>query len=123
MEKELAVSVVGSLQATMDPFLYNITITVRPDRKLEEVLAAVDSEIEHLLDTPVTQAEIDRAVKQARALFAYGSENITNQAFWLGYSEMFAHYDWFLNYVDRLNTVTPEIMLDTAQRLLPVFAG
>ncbi len=121
VEKELAVSVVGSLQATMDPFLYNITITVRPDRKWEEVLAAVDSEIKHLLDTPVTRAEIDRAVKQARALFAYGSENITNQSFWLGYSEMFAHYDWFLNYVDRLNTVTPEIMLDTAQRLLPSF--
>jgi len=121
VEKELAVSVVGSLQATMDPFLYNITITVRPDRKWEEVLAAVDSEIKHLLDAPVTRAEIDRAVKQARALFAYGSENITNQAFWLGYSEMFAHYDWFLNYVDRLNTVTPEIMLDTAQRLLPSF--
>ena len=52
VEKELAVSVVGSLQATMDPFLYNITITVRPDRKWEEVLAAVDSEIKHLLDTP-----------------------------------------------------------------------
>ena len=119
VEKELAVSVVGSLQATMDPFLYNITITVRPDRKWDEVLAAVDSEIKRLLDTPVTRAEIDRAVKQARALFAYGSENITNQAFWLGYSEMFANYDWFLNYVDRLNIVTPEIMLDTAQRLLP----
>ena len=39
--------------------------------------------------------EIARAIKQARALFAYGSENITNQAFWLGYAEMFASYDWF----------------------------
>ena len=119
VEKELAVSVVGSIQATLDPFLYNITITVRPDKEWTQVLAGVDAEINHLLETQVTQAEIDRAVKQARALFAYGSENITNQAFWLGYSEMFDHYDWFLNYVDRLNSVTPAILLEAAQRLLP----
>ena len=119
VEKELTVSVVGSLQATIDPFLYNIIVTVRPDRKVEEVLAAVDAEIDQLLQTAIAQADIDRAVKQARALFAYGSENITNQAFWLGYSAMFADYDWFLNYVDRLNAVTPAILLDTAQRLLP----
>ncbi len=118
VEKELAVSVVGSLQATIDPFLYNITITVRPDRKLEDVIIAVDSEIERLLDTPIPQSDIERAVKQARALFAYGSENITNQAFWLGYSEMFSTYDWFLHYVDNLNAVTPLRLLDAAQRLL-----
>ncbi len=53
--------------------------------------------------------EVRRAIKQSlRALFAYGSENITNQAFWLGYAEMFAHYDWFEGYVSRLETITPE---------------
>jgi zinc protease len=119
IEKELAVSVVGSLQATIDPFLYNITITVRSDRKLEEVIAAVDHVINHLMETPIPQSDINRAVKQARALFAYGSENITNQAFWLGYSEMFSTYDWFLNYVENLNAVTPSRLLDAAQRLLP----
>jgi zinc protease len=118
VEKELAVSVVGSLQATIDPFLYNIVITVRPDKKPEEVLQAVDAEIARLLQTPIPQQDIDRAVKQARALFAYGSENITNQAFWLGYSEMFSHYDWFLHYVENLQSVTPASLQEAAQRLL-----
>ncbi len=119
VEKELAISVTGSLQATIDPFLYNITITVRPDRKWQDVRSAVDYEINRILQKTIAQTEIDRAVKQARALFAYGSENITNQAFWLGYSEMFAHYDWFLNYVERLNSVTPALLMESAQRLLP----
>ncbi|HSG42518.1 MAG TPA: hypothetical protein VLA72_05135, partial [Anaerolineales bacterium] len=44
--------------------------------------------------------------KQARALFAYGSENITNQAFWMGYSEMFAEFKWFESYLDKLSAVT-----------------
>jgi zinc protease len=119
VEKELAVSVVGSLQATIDPFLYNITITVRPDRRWQDVLSTVDAEIDKILQSPISQSDIDRAVKQARALFTYGSENITNQAFWLGYSEMFDDYEWFLNYVDHLKSSTPSRLLEAAQRLLP----
>jgi zinc protease len=78
----------------------------------------VETEIMRLLNTPVAQSEIDRAVKQARALFAYGSENITNQAFWLGYSEMFDQYNWFLEYVDRLKAVNPSQLMEKAQELL-----
>ncbi len=118
VEKELAVSVNGSLQATIDPYLYGMTITVRPDSTPEKVLQVVDGEIARLLEAPVPQSEIDRAVKQARAMFVYGSENITNQAFWLGYSEMFDKYSWFLNYVANLEKVTPEILMNKAREYL-----
>lgn len=118
VEKEYAISVNGSLQATYDPFLYNIVITVNPKRKVEEVLKQVDEEIDSLFQTRVNQAEIDRAAKQARALFTYGSENITNQGFWLGYSEMFAHYSWFLNYVNELEKVTGDDVLQIARTYL-----
>jgi zinc protease len=118
VEKEVAVSVNGSLQATMDPHLYGITITVRPDASSEKVLRVVDDEVSRLLEEKVTQMEIDRAVKQARAMFVYGSENITNQAFWLGYSEMFAQYDWFLNYVKRLEMTTPDALMQKAREIL-----
>ncbi len=114
VEKEMAVNLNGSLQATIDPHLYTITITVRPDSTPEKVLQTLDNEIAKLQDKYVTQAEIDRAVKQASAMFAYGSENITNQAFWLGYSEMFDDYAWFLNYLPKLQKVTPELLLEKA---------
>jgi zinc protease len=118
VEKELAVSVSGGLQATIDPFLYDMTITVHPRQKPEAVLKAIDDEIRRLQDQLVSGDEIARAVKQARALFAYGSENITNQAFWLGYSEMFASYDWFLNYVAELEKITPHDVQRIAQSYL-----
>jgi zinc protease len=57
-------------------------------------------------------------MKQASALFAYGSESITNQAFWMGYSEMFSTYDWFTSYLDNLDKVTPEDVQRVAQRYL-----
>ena len=106
VDREYAVSVRGGAQATIDPFLYTITLTIHPKRKPEETLATLDKEIERIKQENVTKAEITRAIKQARALFAYGSENITNQAFWLGYSEMFAEYEWFETYLERLSNVT-----------------
>jgi len=118
VEKELAVYVSGGLQATVDPYLYDITLTVRPEQTVDSVMAALDGEIKRLQDQLVSEEEIIRAVKQARALFAYGSENITNQAFWLGYAEMFAHYDWFTNYVERLEKITPADVQGIAQKYL-----
>jgi len=106
VDKELAVSVQGGAQATIDPFLYTISMTIHPKRKPEEALAALDREIKRAKEEKVLKEEINRAIKQARALFAYGSENITNQGFWLGYSEMFADYNWFQTYLDKLSAVT-----------------
>ncbi|MEW6086148.1 MAG: pitrilysin family protein [Chloroflexota bacterium] len=106
VDKELAVSVHGGAQATVDPFLYGITMTIHPKRKPEEVIAALDKEIKRVQEEKVSKEEITRAIKQARALFAYGSENITNQAFWMGYAEMFAKYEWFQTYLDKLAKVT-----------------
>lgn len=106
VDKEWAVSVHGGAQATIDPFLYTISMTVHPKRKPEQVLDALDRELERLKTERVLKAEITRAIKQARALFAYGSDNITNQGFWLGYAEMFADYGWFESYLDQLAAVT-----------------
>ena len=106
VDKEYAVGVYGGAQATIDPFLYSIVLTVHPKRKPEEVLTALDREIERVRREKVAKSEITRAIKQARALFAYGSENITNQAFWMGYSEMFAEYGWFESYLDKLSAVS-----------------
>jgi zinc protease len=118
VEKELAVHVGASLQATLDPFLYEITAIIHPRQSPEAVLASIDAEIKRLQEEPISVAEITRAVKQARALFAYSSENITNQAFWLGYAEIFATYDWFLNYLDQLSKVTTADIQHIAQKYL-----
>jgi len=118
VEHELAVGVSGGLQATIDPYLYDITMTVHPERKAEDVIGALDEELARLQDAPPKPEELARAVKQAEALFAYGSESITNQGFWLGFAEIFDSYDWFLNYLDRLRAVTPQDVQSAAQRYL-----
>jgi zinc protease len=118
VEHELAVSIHGGLQATIDPFLYSFTAIVHPRSSIEAVISAVDTEIQHLIDTPPGQEEIKRAVKQARALFSYGSESVTNQACWLGFSEMIASNHWYESYLTQLDAVTFQEVQSAAQRYL-----
>jgi zinc protease len=118
VEKDLAVSVGGGLQATIDPYLYHIIITVHPGSTPEKALTALDAQIGAVQEKLANPDELHKAVKQAQALFAYGSESITNQAFWLGFAEMFDGYAWFLNYIDRLAAVTPEDVQRVARHYL-----
>ena len=118
VDKELAVGMSGGAQATIDPFLYTISMTIHPQRKPEEALSALDDEIKRIQNEIVSAEEVARAIKQTRAIFAYGSENITNQGFWMGYAEMFADYNWFLSYLDNLAAVTPAEVQCVAQQYL-----
>jgi zinc protease len=118
VENELAVSVYGGLQATIDPYIYNLSMIVHPQRSPEAVITALDREISRLQETPPTSQELARAVKQARALFAYSTESITNQAAWLGFVEMFADQAWLASYLDRLSKVSPQDVQRVAQTFL-----
>jgi zinc protease len=118
VEGEVAVSVNGSLPATIDPFIYSITVTVHPEKTAEDAITVLDDQIKLIQDELPGEDALERAVKQARALFAYGSESITNQAFWLGFTKMFASHEWFDTYLDNLAAVTPEDIQRIAQDYL-----
>jgi zinc protease len=118
VEHDFAVAVNGSLQATIDPFLYTILVVVHPQQQVENVISELDAQIDKILQNKVDTQEIERSVKQAKALFAYTTESVTNQAFWLGYSEMFAKYDWFMHYIEALEKINPERVLKAARKYL-----
>lgn len=119
VKSELAAGFSSGLNETIDPYLYWITVTLRDGRAHEEVEAALFAELDRARAGDITQAELDKARKQARALFAYSTETVTNQAFWLAYFEHIAgSYEWFLNFEDRLRAVTLEDIHEAARQYL-----
>ncbi|HHS96455.1 MAG TPA: insulinase family protein [Chloroflexi bacterium] len=118
VDTELATQISGSLVPTVDPFVYSITATVRAKRTPAEVEERLWEELEKVRKESITDEELEKAIKQAKAQFAYSSESVTGQAFWLGWSEVFADYTWFENYLDRLSAVTPEDVRRVAEEYL-----
>jgi zinc protease len=91
---------------------------VRDGRTPEEVESALDEQIDKLVAGDITEKELTRAKKQARALFAYSTERVTMQAFWLAFAESFGSYAWFENYVANLDAVTLEDVQAAAAKYL-----
>jgi zinc protease len=118
VESQLAASAYGSLSASIDPGIYSLSIICREDHSPDEVIARVDQVVDQFLNEKTSVEDQAIALKQARANFAYSSDNITNQAFWLGYANNFADYSWFTDYVARLEQVTAEDILRVARRYL-----
>ena len=102
----LAVAIGGGYVTTIDPYIYTLSAFVVPGRDPEEVKSTVHQELERIIREGITPSELEKARKQARAMFAYSCENITNQAYWLGYASMFAGPDWYVNYLENLDRVT-----------------
>jgi zinc protease len=94
----------------IDPHLFTVSATLRAGGDLAELEAALDAELERLLTSnPVTEEELAKGVKRAKAAFAFGSESVTSQGSWLGLSEITGgSYLWFQNYLANLEKVTTD---------------
>ena len=106
VETELASSVAADLPITLDPYLYGLSATVRAGRTLQQVEDAMWTQVEQTVNELAVEDELNRALKQAKAHFAYSSESVTHQALWFGFAEMLSDYTWFTTFVDKLNQVT-----------------
>ncbi len=115
---ELATSVSGSLVPSVDPFVYTLAVVVRTGHTPAEVEEVLDRELARVAAESVTEEELEKAIKQAKAQFAYSSESVTGQALWAGFSEIFATYAWFEDYIARLSAVTVDDVRQAAQRYL-----
>jgi zinc protease len=96
----------------------SFSATARQGRSLPEVEAAMLAEIARVMDAPVSTQELEKAIKQTRAQFAYSSESVTDQGYWLGFSEIAADVSWFEGFLEKLAAVTAADVQRAAQTYL-----
>jgi zinc protease len=118
VETELATRAGCSYTPSIDPGLFNFYVTVREGRSLEEVEQAMWAEIKRIQDEFVSEDELVKAQKQAKAQFAYALESVTNQALWLGMMDIVDSYTRFHTFLDDLTTVTAADVQRVAQTYL-----
>ncbi|MFN2115012.1 MAG: M16 family metallopeptidase [Anaerolineae bacterium] len=115
VDKELATAVSTSMAATIDPYLYSVSAVVRDGGSAAAVEAAILDEMDRVRSERLSEDALATAKKQARAQFAYSAESVTDQGFWLGYAEVVSNLKWFEEYLDRLDAVTADDVLRSAQ--------
>ncbi|MDF1516030.1 MAG: pitrilysin family protein [Anaerolineae bacterium] len=118
VDQEMTLDITGTMMPTIDPGLYRLTATLWPGKSRDIVESTLWEQVERLQHSIITPAELNKAQQQSRALFAYASESITYQAFWLGFSAQFTDYSWYQQYLDRIAAVTAEDVLRAAQKYL-----
>jgi zinc protease len=111
-----ATSIDGGLSESIDPNLYELTITLNDGIQHETAEAGILAEIERIQSNGISAEELQRAKKQARASFAFSTESVTNQAYWLAQSAVLGDLRWYDTFLDRLNAVTLEDVQEAAQR-------
>jgi zinc protease len=115
VKTDLAAAVSGHISPSIDPYLYSIYAVARPGRSLADVEAALEAELERLVTEPLTQSELDKALKRAKAQFVMAGESVTGQGQMIGMAEaVTGDYGWFEDALEALGAVT----LDDIARVL-----
>src|SRR5579864_9341158 len=117
VETHLAVEAGSSYRPSLDPGLFEIGLTLRPDVRPERAESALLAELARLAEEPIDAAELEKVRKQARAQWVYSADGVTQQAVLLGSTEVVAG-GWFLEeFEQRLAAVTPRAVQEAAARV------
>src|SRR5919201_1394382 len=108
----------SSFGLTRDPFLFELSATLRPGVELAAVESTAFRVVDELVADGPRDDELARVKKQARAQFAYGTETVTSQAYWLGSLEVVASHRLLDEFLDRIEAVTAEDVRRIAQSYL-----
>lgn len=106
VDTDLTVAAASAYRPTIDPSLFIFYATVTPGVEHRAVEDAIWEELRRVQEHGVRDEELAKAIKQTTAQFAYSSESVTHQAYWLGFSEIVASAEWLDNWLANLSAVT-----------------
>ncbi len=107
-QKQLATTAFGAWQDARGPGLFQVSATVAPGKKAEDVEAAVYEEIEKVKAGPIADWEIEKAHNSARRSQAGAATSTLTRAMQLG------EYALFYNDPNLINTKTDKMLKVTA---------
>lgn len=93
----LASEVSTELHPTIDPGLFFVDVTIRPDADPKHVEDVTIRAVEDLATAPLEPGELQRAIKQCKAQLAYASEGVENLALLLGAYAVCNQVDYLYN--------------------------
>jgi zinc protease len=95
--------------------VFYVQVEVALDGSPEAARKAVIQELETISTKPVKERELRRAKNLLRAKFAFDVESQNELTSKIGYFEALGRPDYIRTYMDRIEAITPEQLLETAK--------
>jgi zinc protease len=129
VEPGLASQVSSYSAALIEPGWYNVSVALIPGQTLKAVDQALLQTIDEILQTPISDEELERAKQQLMTHFIMSNRDVDSQASQLAYSELIAgdyrHSDRYLTHIQQVSTAdvqrVAQTYLNAAQRTVGYF--
>ncbi len=102
----------------LDPYLLEISATVRPRVEIERVEHAIFDELDKLAKKPISDDDFNKVLKQTRAQYIYAEDGVSNHGYRLGMLEVVASYKMYDTFLQNLERVTKEDIQRVAAKYL-----
>lgn len=116
-ESPLFSNVNAYISGDVDPGLFIVTGHVMPGVSLDEAERALWQELERMKNETVGDYELEKVKNKFEANNVFGEINVLNKAMNLAYFEMLGDAAWINSEVAEHNSVTPDEIRSTAQRI------
>lgn len=118
VEKGLTVDAGVFYRPMLDPYLFQVSATARPGVSLEKVEKGVLAELEKIANSPITDREFEKVLKQTRAQYVYGEDGVGNHGYRLGMLDIVASWKMYDTFLENLEKVTKDDVQRVAKKYL-----
>ncbi len=118
VEKKIATQASSEFWPTIDPSVFSLDLTVWEGVRVDRAERLMFDEVEKIQTRPPSKHELDRALAQIRAQYAYALDGVARQGFVIGIFELVISFETVANLVERLSRVTPQMVSDVAEKYL-----
>ncbi len=116
-EEQLAISVGGGAQETIDPFLFSIYVKPRPGVDLDKIDRAIEDELTKIKKDGITPREFEKAMNGVRSDFYMGLQTISGKANQLGsYELLYGDFGKLFSVMDDYAAVKIERIPEVAKK-------
>ena len=120
VERRIATEASSEFWPTVDPSVFALDVTVWEGVSVDRAERVLMDEIERIQKTPPSKHELERAIAQMRAQYAYTLDGVARQGFVIGIFEMITSFETLAGLVERLEKISPEKISEIARRYLTV---
>ncbi len=118
VERKIATQASSEFFPSIDPSIFGLDMTVWDGVSVERAEKALFEEIDKIRKQQPSKHELERAMAQVKAQYAYALDGVARQGFVIGIFELVISFETMARLVEKLSQVTPEVVSEAAERYL-----